>query len=51
MLLASLRNSLEGRYIRVTSWYRLLNRHAPIDGRFADRLSAFVLDPSATRDR
>jgi AcrR family transcriptional regulator len=24
-------------------WYRLLNRHAPIDDRFADRLSAFVL--------
>jgi hypothetical protein len=24
-------------------WYRLLNRHAPIDDRFAVRLSAFVL--------
>jgi Tetracyclin repressor-like, C-terminal domain len=36
-------------------WYRLLNRHAPIDDAFADRLSAFVLgratDPRSERKR
>jgi AcrR family transcriptional regulator len=36
-------------------WYRLLNRHAPIDDAFADRLSAFVLgratDPRRDRKR
>ena len=32
-------------------WYRLLNRHAPIDDRLADSLSAFVLNQIVTTDR